>query len=231
MDHFSSIPISHLAEEDRPREKLLLKGKSSLTDAELIAILIGSGTRSMSAVDLSKHILRSVNNDLSVLARLTVKDLQKFKGIGEAKAIAIVSALELGRRRKEHDPQKKNKIQSSGDVYHLMKAELMDETVEYFYAVLLNRQNQVIRKQLISQGGSSATVVDPKVVFKQAMDHFASAVILVHNHPSGQLKPSEQDLRLTRRLVEAGKSLELPVIDHVIFTDVGYFSFSDEGLI
>jgi DNA repair protein RadC len=231
MDHFSSIPISLLAEEDRPREKLLLKGKSSLTDAELIAILIGSGTRSMSAVDLSKHILRSVNNDLSVLARLTVKDLQKFKGIGEAKAIAIVSALELGRRRKEHDPQKKYKIQSSGDVYHLMKAELMDETVEYFYAVLLNRQNQVIRKQLISQGGSSATVVDPKVVFKQAMDHFASAVILVHNHPSGQLKPSEQDLRLTRRLVEAGKSLELPVIDHVIFTDVGYFSFSDEGLI
>ncbi|MCC5936946.1 MAG: DNA repair protein RadC [Lunatimonas sp.] len=231
MDHFSSIPISLLAEEDRPREKLLLKGKSALTDAELIAILIGSGTKSMSAVDLSKHILRSVDNDLSALARLSVKDLQRFKGIGEAKAIAIVSALELGRRRKDHDPQKKVKIQSSADVYQLMKPEMMDETVEYFYAVLLNRSNSVIRKQLVSQGGSSGTVADPKVIFKHAMDHFANSLILVHNHPSGQLKPSEQDLRLTRRLVDAGKSLELPVIDHVIFTDVGYFSFSDEGLI
>ncbi|WP_209330504.1 RadC family protein [Lunatimonas salinarum] len=231
MDHFSSIPISHLAEEDRPREKLLLKGKSSLTDAELIAILIGSGTKSMSAVDLSKNILRSVENDLSTLAKLSVKDLQRFKGIGEAKAIAIVSAMELGRRRKSHDPQKKVKVQSSADIYQLMKPELMDETVEYFYAVLLNRQNMVIKKQLVSKGGSSATVADPKVIFKHAMDHFANALILVHNHPSGQLKPSEQDVRLTRRLVDAGKSLELPVIDHVIFTDVGYFSFSDEGLI
>ncbi len=202
-----------------------------MTDAELIAILIGSGTKSMSAVDLSKNILRSVENDLSTLAKLSVKDLQRFKGIGEAKAIAIVSAMELGRRRKSHDPQKKVKVQSSADIYQLMKPELMDETVEYFYAVLLNRQNMVIKKQLVSKGGSSATVADPKVIFKHAMDHFANALILVHNHPSGQLKPSEQDVRLTRRLVDAGKSLELPVIDHVIFTDVGYFSFSDEGLI
>lgn len=231
MDDFSSIPISLLAEEDRPREKLLLKGKSSLTDAELIAILIGSGTRSMSAVDLSKNILRSVDHDLSTLAKLSVKDLQRFKGIGEAKAIAIVSALELGRRRKNAEPQKKVKIHSSADVFMLMKPELQDETIEYFYAVFLNRGNMVIKKQLISQGGPSGTVADPKVIFKLAMDHFANAIVLVHNHPSGQLKPSEQDIRLTRRMIDAGKSLDLPVLDHVIFTDVGYFSFSDEGLI
>ncbi|HSI78070.1 MAG TPA: DNA repair protein RadC [Lunatimonas sp.] len=229
MGENSSIPISLLAEEDRPREKLLLKGKASLTDAELIAILIGSGTTSLSAVDLAKNILRSVDNDLAQLARMTVKDLQRFKGIGEAKAIAIVSALELGRRRKELEPQKKVKISSSGDVYQLMKPELMDETVEFFYIVLLSNSNHVIRKHLISQGGSNATIVDPKVIFKQAMDYFASSLILVHNHPSGNLKPSRQDEELTRKLQAAGKSLELPVIDHVIFGDSGYFSFADEG--
>lgn len=231
MENFSSIPISLLAEEDRPREKLLLKGKSSLTDAELIAILIGSGTQSVSAVDLSKHILRSVGNDLGRLARMSVKDLQRFKGIGEAKAIAIVSALELGRRRKQLEPQQKHRIQSSGDVHQLMKQELQDEIVEYFYAVFLNRSNHLIKKQLISQGGVSATVADPKLIFKHAFENMACAIILVHNHPSGQLKPSGHDIKLTKQMVEAGKSLELPVIDHVIFTDVGYFSFADEGMI
>lgn len=229
MGDSSSIPISLLAEEDRPREKLLLKGKSALTDAELIAILIGSGTTSLSAVDLARNILRSVDNDLGSLARMTVKDLQRFKGIGEAKAISIVSALELGRRRKETEPRKKIKILGSGDVYQLMKAELQDETVEFFYAVFLSNANFVIRKQLISQGGTAATVVDPKVIFKHAMDHFAASIILVHNHPSGNLKPSRQDMELTKKLVAAGKSLDLPVLDHVIFGDSGYFSFADEG--
>jgi DNA repair protein RadC len=229
MGENSSIPISLLAEEDRPREKLLLKGKAALTDAELIAILIGSGTTSLSAVDLSRNILRSVDNDLGSLARMTVKDLQRFKGIGEAKAISIVSALELGRRRKETEPRKKIKILGSGDVYQLMKAELQDETVEFFYAVFLSNANLVIRKQLISQGGTAATIVDPKVIFKHAMDHFAASIILVHNHPSGNLKPSRQDMELTKKLVAAGKSLDLPVLDHVIFGDSGYFSFADEG--
>lgn len=231
MDNYQSIRISSLAEEDRPREKLILKGKASLSDAELIAILIGSGTKSLSAVDLSKYILGSVGNDLAQLAKLSVKDLQRFKGIGEAKAVSIVSALELGRRRKVAEPQRKTKITSSSDIFELMKPELLDESVEHFYAVFLNRANIVIKKQVISQGGTSATVVDPKLIFKYAMDNTASYVILVHNHPSGNLKPSQADIQLTRRLVEVGKNLELLVLDHVIFTDVGYFSFADESMI
>lgn len=231
MTEYRSIKISSLAEEDRPREKLLLKGKASLSEAELIAILIGSGTRSLSAVDLSKHILASVDNDLTQLARLTVHELQRFKGIGEAKAITIVSALELGRRRKLAEPQKRIKITSSADVYELMKPELSDASVEYFYVVMLNSANQVIRKQMISQGGSTATIADPKVIFKHALDHMANSIILVHNHPSGNKKPSAPDIRLTKKLVEAGKNLELSVLDHVIFTDVGYFSFADESMI
>ncbi|MCS5491712.1 RadC family protein [Algoriphagus limi] len=231
MDFSTSIKISQLSEEDRPREKLLLKGKTALTDAELIAILIGSGTPSLSAVDLSRHILASVNHDLAALARLSVQDLKKFKGIGEAKAISIVSALELGRRRKKLEPRKRVKITSSRDVYELMKPELFDELVEHFYLVLLTRSNQVIKKERISQGGTSGTVVDAKVVFKTALDHHAQSVILVHNHPSGTLSPSEQDKRLTKRLTEIGRAMDLPVLDHVIFTDMGYFSFADEGIL
>ncbi|WP_194776168.1 RadC family protein [Pararhodonellum marinum] len=231
MDNYQSIKISSLAEEDRPREKLLLKGKSALTDAELIAILIGSGTKALSAVDLAKHILSSVDYDLANLAKMSIKDLQQFKGIGEAKAISIVSALELGRRRKNTEPQKKFKITSSGDVYNLMKPEMLDEQVELFYTLLLNRANQVIKKVLISQGGTSATIADPKLIFKAALEHRASSLILVHNHPSGNLKPSQADIRLTKKMVEVGKNLELSVLDHLIFTDVGYFSFADEALI
>ena len=231
MDIYQSIKISQLAEEDRPREKLLLKGKTAVSDAELIAILIGSGTKSVSAVDLSKHILNSVGNDLATLARMSVKDLQRFKGIGEAKAVAIVSALELGRRRKVHEPQKRVRIKSSQDVFELMRPELMDESVEHFYILLLNRAQQVIKKQLISQGGTSGTVADPKLIFKHALDNMANSIILIHNHPSGNLKPSHADITLTKKLVEVGKNLELLVLDHVIFADVGYFSFADEEMI
>ncbi|PRY86719.1 RadC family protein [Mongoliibacter ruber] len=232
MDSYTSIKISLLSEEDRPREKLLLKGKSSLSDAELIAILIGSGTKQLSAVDLAKHILSKVNYNLAELARMSIADLQKFKGIGEAKAISIVAAMELGRRRKLITEQpKKVKINSSADVWHFMKPDLLDESVEHFYILLLNRNNQVIKKQLISSGGTSGTVADPKIIFKHALDNLACSIVLVHNHPSGNLKPSEQDRRLTNRLKEAGKNLEVPVIDHVIFTDLAYFSFADEGLI
>ncbi|WP_291777253.1 DNA repair protein RadC [Cecembia sp.] len=232
MEDYTSIKISLLAEEDRPREKLLLKGKSVLSDAELLAILLGSGTRSLSAVDLAKHILASANHDLSLLAKMSVSDLKKFKGIGEAKAITVVSALELGRRRKLiNEVPKRVKISSSADVYHLMKPELLDEPIEHFYVILLNRSNHVIKKQLISKGGISGTIADPKIIFKHALDNLASSMILVHNHPSGNIKPSEQDRRLTSRLKSVGQNLEVPVLDHIIFTDVAYFSFSDEGLI
>jgi DNA repair protein RadC len=232
MDEYLSIKISQLAEEDRPREKLLLKGKSALSDAELLAILLGSGTKQLSAVDLAKYILSTVNFDLSQLAKLSVSELKKFKGIGEAKAITIVSALELGRRRKLiNELPKRFRISSSADVYQLMKPDLMDESIEHFYILLLNRNNQVLKKQLISRGGTAGTVVDSKIIFKYALEALANSIILVHNHPSGNLKPSEQDRRLTGKLKEAGKSLDIPVIDHIIFTDVAYFSFSDEGLI
>ncbi|WP_297335726.1 DNA repair protein RadC [Algoriphagus sp.] len=231
MEQYSSIKISQLAQEDRPREKLLLRGKTALSDAELIAILIGSGTPKISAVDLSRHILASVSHDLAALARMSIQDLKKFKGIGEAKAISIVSALELGRRRKIAEPQKRFKISSSRDVFELMKPELYDEVVEHFYVLLLTRRNQVIKKERISQGGTSGTVVDAKLVFKSALDYQAQSIILIHNHPSGSLSPSEQDRRLTRRLTDIGRAMDLPVLDHVIFTDTGYFSFADEGIL
>lgn len=231
MGNYSSIKISQLAEEDRPREKLLLKGKSALSDAELIAILIGSGTTSVSAVDLSRNILSSVNYDLAELSRRSIQDLKKFKGIGEAKAISIVAALELGRRRKDAEPVKKPKITCSADIYQLLKADLLDEPVEHFFLILLSRSNQVIRKIRISQGGTAGTVVDSKLVFKSALEHLAQSIILVHNHPSGNLKPSSQDISLTQRLVKTGRELDLPVLDHVIFTDSGYFSFADEAMI
>ncbi|MEB2777766.1 DNA repair protein RadC [Algoriphagus sp. D3-2-R+10] len=232
MDNtYSSIKISQLAEEDRPREKLLLKGRSALTDAELIAILIGSGTPSVSAVDLSKHILADVNYDLRALAKLSIQDLKKFKGIGEAKAISIIAAMELGRRRKDSEPVTKPRITSSQDIYNLMRPELLDEQIEYFYLILLNRGNQVMKKHLISQGGTAGTIVDMKVVFKIALEHLAQSIILVHNHPSGNTSPSDQDKRLTQRLVKIGRELDLPVLDHVIFTDVGYFSFADDGIL
>ena len=226
-----NLSILSWAEEDRPREKLLLKGKSALSDAELVGILISSGTREMSAVDLAKLILKDVGNDLNALAKLTTKDLMKFKGIGEAKAISIVSALELGRRRKETEPAKKIKISSSKTVYELMKPELLDQPHEFFWIVMLNRANQVIKKQNVSWGGVSGTVVDPKVIFKLALENLASAIILVHNHPSGNLKPSESDIQITQKLKASGKMLEIPVLDHIIFTDERYYSFADEGIL
>lgn len=230
MDKSTSIKIYELAEEDRPREKLLLKGKSTLSDAELIAILIGTGTAACSAVDLSRMLLASVGNNLATVARMSVSDLCKFKGIGEAKAISIISALELGRRRKEQEPPKLLKITSSRQVYELMRPDLYDESVEQVYLLLLNRSNGLIKKERVSQGGTTASVVDPKVVFRFALEQGAHSLILIHNHPSGNLQPSDTDKRLTQRLQKIGKELELPLIDHLIYTDQGYFSFADEGI-
>ena len=230
MDKSTSIKIYELAEEDRPREKLLLKGKSTLSDAELIAILIGTGTAACSAVDLSRMLLASVGNNLATVARMSVSDLCKFKGIGEAKAISIISALELGRRRKEQEPPKLLKITSSRQVYELMRPDLYDESVEQVYLLLLNRSNGLIKKERVSLGGMTASVVDPKVVFRFALEQGAHSLILIHNHPSGNLQPSDTDKRLTQRLQKIGKELELPLIDHLIYTDQGYFSFADEGI-
>lgn len=219
------------AEEDRPREKLLLKGRGALSDAELVAILIGSGSRDLSAVDLSKLILSHVNNDLNQLAKLSVSELQKFKGIGEAKAISIVSALELGRRRKITETAKAPQIMSSKDAYELMKPELLDQPIEQFWIITLKRNNVIIQKRIISTGGISGTVADPKIIFNKALEDFASGIILVHNHPSGNLKPSQADIKLTEKLKNAGNLLDIPVLDHLIFTDDGYFSFADESML
>lgn len=227
----SYLAINKWAEEDRPREKLLLKGKSTLSDAELIGILLGTGTKTLSAVDLAKQILDTVNYDLHELARLSVKDLIKFKGIGEAKAITIVSALELGRRRKGTEAQKKPKISCSSDAYEFIKPDLVDQPHEEFWVILMKRNNVVIKKEKISLGGVSGTMADPKIIFKRALDNLASSIILIHNHPSGNKQPSEMDIRLTRKLKQGGELMDISIYDHIIFTDHDFFSFADNSMI
>lgn len=223
------LRITDWAESDRPREKLRDKGKLALSDAELLAILIGSGTVSMSAVDLSKKILKEADNSLNNLARFSLKDLQQFKGIGEAKAITIMSALELGRRRKELEPAKRIQITSSRDAYNLLLPNLLDLHHEEFWVIFLNKANVVIKPERMSFGGVSGTVADPKLIFKRALEEVASAIILAHNHPSGNLKPSQADIHITQKMKEGGKYLDISVLDHLIFTNDGYYSFADEG--
>ncbi len=231
MDNYDQkLGIKAWAEADRPREKLLLQGRRQLTDAELIAILIGSGSRTETAVDLSKRILGFYQNDLAKVAKLSVKDLSKFKGIGEAKAISIVAALELGRRRKEGEKEGPIKITSSKDAYEILKAELSDLPHEEFWVLILNRANFVTSKQFISKGGQSGTVVDPKVIFKVAIENNAASIVLAHNHPSGNLKASSADVSITKSLVQSGLLLEMPIYDHLIINDNSYLSLADEGL-
>ncbi len=226
-----ALGIKSWAAEDRPREKLLLKGKAALSDAELIALLIGSGTGNLSAVEVSKLVLQAVDNNLHDLAKLSVKDLIKCKGIGEAKAIAIVAAMELGRRRKESETEEKPKIASSHDAFSLIKGDLMDLAHEEFWVLLMNRANRVIKKKRISEGGVSGTVADPKIIYKLALEELASGVIVVHNHPSGNLTASQSDIALTKKLKEAGKVLEVQLLDHLIIAGQKYFSFADEGIL
>jgi len=230
LEH-TRLPISQWASDDRPREKLINNGAGNLSDTELLATLIGSGSGSYNAIDLARKILLSVDHDLEQLAALEYRDLIRFPGIGAAKAIALLSAMELGRRRNGYVPASRFKIGGSQHVYKLMQPKLLDKKMEMFWVIYLNRAHTVIKIQQISQGGVSGTLVDPKLIFKHALDHLASALILVHNHPSGQLKPSEADIRLTRKLVTGGKLMEIPVIDHLIFTNTGYFSFADQGLL
>lgn len=224
----SKLAIKQWAEDDRPREKLLYKGAAALSDAELIAILIGSGNRSESAVELSQRILKDTGQSFSALARLTLHDLMNYPGIGEAKAITIAAALEVGRRRKAESPTERLKITQSRQVYEEM-FHLADINHEEFWVMLLDRANQVIEKVRVSSGGVAGTVADSRIIFKSAIQRYASSIILVHNHPSGNLRPSEQDIRLTKKLKAAGEVLEIPVLDHIIVTHHGYYSFMDEG--
>lgn len=226
-----ALGIKNWAAEDRPREKLLLKGKASLTDAELIAILLGTGTASFSALDLAKKILQTTGNNLDELARLNISDLIKTKGIGEAKAITIVAALELGRRRKELAIIEKPKITSSKDAFDQVSADLMDLPHEEFWIILTNRANRIVKKQQISSGGVAGTVADPKIIFKLAVAELASGLILAHNHPSGNLNASQADIALTKKIKEAGILLEIQLLDHIIVAGKRYFSFADEGML
>lgn len=227
----TAFGIKSWAEEDRPREKLMQKGRAALSDAELLAILLGSGTARLSAVDVAKLVLHAAQNDLNALARFSLPELMRQKGIGEARAITIMAALELGRRRQETAVPARPTITCSRDIYRVVRPHLQDLPHEEFWVVLLNRANVVMRTVSISRGGVAGTVADPKLIFKEALEQLASSVILVHNHPSGNKNPSAADIALTRKLREAGQFLDLPILDHLIYTDNGYFSFADEAML
>ena len=230
MAENSFFPITNWSEDDKPREKLMLKGKSALSDAELIAILIGSGSRNESAVDLSKRILSSVDNNLNALGKLSITQLMTFKGIGEAKAISIIAALELGRRRRSEDALVLKKVTSSKVIFEIMQPIIGELPHEEFWIIYLNNSNKVISKSQLSKGGITGTLVDVRIVFKTALEMGATALILCHNHPSGTLVPSDADKQITRKLKLAGESLEIKVLDHLIVTEASYFSFADEGI-
>lgn len=216
---------------DRPREKLLEKGRNVLSDAELLSILIGTGTKKHTAVDLAKLVLADSGYQLTNLGRKQIADLKRIPGIGEAKALTIIAALELGRRRKDSVIEKKPKITCSKDAYDILYPLMDDHNHEEFWVLYLNRANHVISTKNISKGGIAGTVADSRIIFKNALEHLASAIILSHNHPSGNLKPSDSDIQLTKKLKEAGTFLEIPVLDHLIIGESGYLSFADEGLI
>ncbi|UFH46746.1 DNA repair protein RadC [Flavobacterium galactosidilyticum] len=230
MAENSFFPITNWSEDDKPREKLMLKGKSALSDAELIAILIGSGSRNESAVDLSKRILASVDNNLNALGKLSITQLMTFKGIGEAKAISIIAAMELGRRRRSEDALELKKVTSSKVIFEIMQPIIGELPHEEFWIIYLNNSNKVISKSQLSKGGITGTLVDVRIVFKTALEMGATALILCHNHPSGTLVPSEADKQITRKLKLAGESLEIKVLDHLIVTEASYYSFADEGI-
>lgn len=231
MDYVNKRKISQWAEEERPREKLLLKGRNALSNVELLAILIGSGPKNETAVDVARHLLNRCNGSLHQLALQTAEQLKAVRGIGDAAAARIGASLELGRRKRAEKPEAKTKLQSSDDVFELIQEDLADLTHEEFWVVLLNNSNVVIKKICISKGGFSRTVADPKKVFSLALENRSSAIIVCHNHPSGNIKPSDEDLSLTKKLVNAGILLDMPVIDHIIVGSENFFSFVDNGLL
>ena len=226
----NSIPITNWAEDDKPREKLMLKGKSVLSDAELIAILIGSGNRNESAVDLSKRILASVDHNLNALGKLSIAQLMTFNGIGEAKAISIIAAMELGRRRRSEDAVELKKITSSKAVFEVMQPIIGELPHEEFWVLFLNNSNKILFKSQLSKGSMTGTIVDVRIVFKLAFEQNATAIILAHNHPSGKLQASDADIQITKKIKTAGQQLDIPVLDHIIVTETGYYSFADEGI-
>ncbi len=230
MTDYDKLSIKQWAVEDRPREKLLSKGIHSLTDAELIAILIGSGNQEESAVDLAKKILNTTGNNLNELSRKSVKELQKFKGIGEAKAISIIAAMELGRRRKLSDVLQKKQITSSRDVFDFFHPFLGDLSYEEFWILHLSQSNRILAWKKISQGGISGTVTDIRLILKDALENTCTSLIICHNHPSGNLQPSEADINITRKIKEAAAIMDIRLLDHVIIGEGKYFSFADEDL-
>ncbi len=232
MAEYEHLRIKEWALEDRPREKLMAKGLSSLSDAELLAILLGSGSAKESAVDLAKKILKDCDHNLNELGKKSVADLKKnYHGVGDAKAISIVAALELGKRRRDDDILQKPKISSSEDVFNLMQPILGDLPHEEFWVLLLNRSNKVITKFKISQGGVSGTVIDVRLILKPAIENLASSIVLCHNHPSGNIYPSEADEKITQKVSESAEVMDIKVLDHIIVTEKSYFSFADEGKI
>ena len=227
----SGFSIKEWSLADRPREKLVEKGKKALTDAELLAILIGSGSRNESAVSLCKRILASADNNLNVVSRLTVGQLTKFKGIGEAKAITIVAGLELGRRQQLQEVPVQPVIKSSNDVFLYMQPLLGDLNHEEFWVLFLNNSNKVLHRKMMSSGGQTGTHIDSRLIFKTALDFSAIAIILVHNHPSGKLTPSSADKQMTDAISKGGETLAIKVLDHLIVTEKDYYSFADNGVL
>ena len=222
--------IKSLSEDDRPREKMLQKGRRSLSTAELLAILIGSGTKELNAVQLSRLILQDCDNNLNKFAKLSIEDLTKFPGIGPAKAITIAAALEIGRRKKDTETTI-YQITGSQSAFEILEPNLSDLNTEEFWVLFLNRGNRLIKKEMLTRGGIAGTVVDKRIILKKALDHQASGIIVAHNHPSGNCEPSIADKKLTQSLKEAVELLEMKLLDHLIITQSDYFSFSDEGLL
>ncbi len=225
------MSIKSLAEDDRPREKFLLKGKSSVSDSELLAIIMGSGNREESAVELARRILNSVENNWHRLSQLSIKDLTKFKGVGEAKAISIATALEIGNRKSQQEVLERQQISSSKDVFEILQPHLSDLQTEEFWAIFLNHQNKILYKTCLFRGGIASSVADVRVIFKTALEHFSTQIIVAHNHPAGSLKPSKEDINITQKIKEAGKLLDIDLLDHLILTQNNYYSFKDEGIL
>lgn len=225
------LTIKALAEDDRPREKLVTKGRQSLSDAELLAILLSSGNKEETAIQLAQRILNDNHNSINQLAKLQLNDLKKFKGVGEAKAVSILAALEIGRRRTDEGIDEKIKVNSSANAYKLLKSKLSDLPHEEFWVIYLSRNNSVIKLECISKGGVSGTVVDTKLIMKPGIECLASSIVLAHNHPSGNLQPSQQDISLTKKIKEVSVYLDIIVQDHIIIGDQAYLSFADEGIL
>ena len=231
MSYTTKTTIKTWAEEDRPREKLILKGRHALSDAELIAILLGMGSTEHTAVEIAKIILAEVGNDLNRLSKLSVNELKKFKGIGEAKAVTIVAAMEIARRRQDSGPRENIKLKTSYAAYNHLKQFMLDLDHEQFWMILVKRNLEILKTIHISTGGITGTVADSKIILRHVIENLANGFIISHNHPSGNLKPSEADIRLTKKLKDLADLLEVTLIDHIIFSDNGYYSFGDEGMI